>query len=76
MRWIWYRLSIILRWEGADVLMLVRFYLAIVQAFLLFGAEIWVLTPRIRKVLGGFHHQVSLRITGKQHRKKTDGIWH
>ena len=33
--------------------MLVRFYLAIVQAFVLFGAETWVVTPRIRRVLGG-----------------------
>ena len=56
------------------MLMLVRFYLAIVQAFVLFGAETWVVTPRIRRVLGGFHHQVSRRIVGKQQRKKTDGI--
>ena len=34
-------------------------YLVIVQAILLFGAETWFLNPRIRRLMGGFHHRVA-----------------
>ena len=40
-----------------------RFYVAIVQAILLFGLERWVVMPRIKRLLGGFHHRVERRIS-------------
>ena len=33
--------------EGADMRMTGRFYVAVVQAVLLFGSEMWVLTPQL-----------------------------
>ena len=41
----WGQLSKILVIEGADRIMPGRFYVAVVQAVLLFGYETWVLTP-------------------------------
>ena len=61
----WARLSRILGRDGADTRTSGRFYLAIVQAVLRFGAETWVLTPRIGRLLGVFHHRVARRISGK-----------
>ena len=43
----WGRLSRILSREGADPKVLGHFYKAVLQAVLLFGAETWVLTPRM-----------------------------
>ena len=59
---IWDRLSRILGWKGPDVLALGRFYLDLVQAILLFGAETRVMTLHIGRMLGGFHHRVARRI--------------
>ena len=44
---IWGRLARILSREGADKRVLGNFFKAVVQVVLLFGAEMWVLTPRI-----------------------------
>ena len=41
------------------------FYLATVQAVLLFGSETWVITPPMLKALTGFHHRVARQLTGK-----------
>ena len=51
--------------EGADTRTLGYIYVAIVQTILLFGLETWVVNPRIKRVLGGFHHRVAHRILGK-----------
>ena len=59
---IWARLSRILIWEGADTRVSGSFNLTIVQADLLFSTETWVVTPRIRWLLGAFHHMVTRRI--------------
>ena len=44
----WGRLSLILRQEGADPKVLGNFFIAVMQAVLLFGAETWLLTPRMQ----------------------------
>ena len=44
----WGRLSLILRQEGADSKVSVIVFKAVMQAVLLFGAETWVLTPRMQ----------------------------
>ena len=33
------------------------------------------MTPRIRRVLGGFHHRVANRLTGRQNWRERDNIW-
>ena len=48
---------------------------AVVQAVLLFGAETWVLTPRVERALESFMHRGARRITGKQPRRGGDGKW-
>ena len=50
-RRIWDCMLSILGREGEDARTPGRFYLAISQAVLLFGADIWVATPHIRRVL-------------------------
>ena len=51
------------------------FYAAVTQAVLIFGAETWVLTPRMEKALESFQSRVTRRITGRQSRQKKYGIW-
>ena len=74
LRKIWYHLSRILGGEGADPRITGRFYLVVVQASLIFGAETWVMTPRIGRLLGIFHHRVVRIIVGKQSRRHLDWI--
>ena len=42
---------------------------------LMFGAEMWVLNPRMERALDSFQHRVVRRITGKQLRIRADGSW-
>ena len=58
------RLSRILGREGADPPTPGTFYKALVQATLMFGSETWVLTPRIGRAFGGFHHRVARQLAG------------
>ena len=68
-RKIWGRLSRILSREGSDKRVSVNLFKAVVQAVLLFGAETWVLTPRIERALERFMHGAAHRITGKNPRR-------
>ena len=61
--------------EGADPEMLRDFYTAVAQAVLLFGAETWVFTPRMEKVLDSFQSRVAGRITGRQLWRRKDRGW-
>ena len=61
--------------EGADPRVLRTFYTSVAQEILLFGAETWVLTPRMEKALESFQSRVASRITGRQPRQKEDGRW-
>ena len=71
----WGRLSWILRREGVDKRVSENFFKEAVQAVLLFGAEKWVLTPRIERALESFMHGAAHRITGKQPRIGGGGKW-
>ena len=51
----WERFSILLGQEGAGIIISGSFYMAVVQYILLFGLEVWVITPRILRVLGRLH---------------------
>ena len=52
----WGRLKRILSREGADKRVSGIFFMAVVQQVLMFGAEMWVLTPRIERALDSFMH--------------------
>ena len=42
---------------------------------LIYGSETWVLKPHMQRVLGGFHHRVVHRPTGRKTRKGRDRGW-
>ena len=71
----WGQLYWILSREEADPKVSGSFYKAVVQAVLLFGAETWVLDPRMERALDNFQHRVARRITGRHPRIWGDGIW-
>ena len=64
----WVILSRILGRESADTWTLGSFYLSIVKAVLILGAETWVVNPCIGRILGSFHHIVACWIPIKQPR--------
>ena len=64
----WGRLSRILIREGAYLKVLGHFYKTVAQAVLRFGAETWVLTPRMERAMGSFQHRVARWIIGRQPR--------
>ena len=70
----WGRLSRILIREGADPKVSGHFFKAVLQAVLLFGAETWVLTPRMERALDSFKHRVAQRLTRKQLRRRGMGV--
>ena len=71
----WGRLSRILIRDGADPKVLGHFYKEVAQAVLLFGAETWVLTPRMEQALDSFQHRVARQIVRRQPRRQGVGIW-
>ena len=72
----WGRLTRILSREGADKRISGMFFKAVVQQVLLFGAETWVLTPRIERALDSFMHGAARRIMGIQPERGWDGKWY
>ena len=71
----WGRLAKILERKGEDKRMTGRFYVAVVQVVLLFGFEVWVLTPRLEKSLKGFHQRAAWRMAGMGPKHQQDGTW-
>ena len=69
----WVRLSRILSREGSGRRVSGNFFKAVVQAVLLFGAETWVVTPRIERALDSFIHGSARRITRNQPRRGGGG---
>ena len=45
------------------------FFKAFVQQVLLFGAETWVVTPKMEQALSAFLHGAARRLTGRQARR-------
>ena len=58
------RLNRLLIREGADDRTSGQIYLAVVQSVLLYNSDTWVLTRRMQRVIGGFHHRVAHRMSG------------
>ena len=48
---------------------------SIFQSVFLFGAETWVVTPFMGRVLGGFQYQVAWQLTGWLPWRRFDGSW-
>ena len=61
----------ILSTEEAEPRVYSFFLKAVVHAVLIFGAETWVFTPCMGRVLGGFQDQVATRLTGQILRRQS-----
>jgi len=64
----WRHVSRVLVRDGADAKSIGKFYVVVVMAVLLYGAESWVFTVHIRTTLAGFHNRIVRRIVGMQRR--------
>ena len=71
----WNSLSKILKNEGSNAKTMAKFYMAVVQAVLLYGAESWTITERNWKRLESFQNRAVRYMTGKHIRKNGDGSW-
>ncbi len=71
----WGRVSCILRAENASPKVCGVFYIAIVQAVLLFGSETWKLSSLSLKILEGFHIRAACYMAGKMPTKNPNGTW-
>ena len=71
----WAQLTRVLGRVGVDAWTLGMLYAAVVQAVFLDGSETWVMTPRIGRDLGGFHHRVARRLTGRKPQRGVDWRW-
>ena len=71
----WFGMYRILSADGADALTMARFYLAVVQAKLLFGSETWVLSERALGRLERFHARCARYLTRRHIRPLPDGTW-
>ena len=69
-RAVWKGMTRILIREGERPRVYGFFFKAVVQLVLLFVAEMRVVTPRTRRVLGGFQDQVKRRLMGRLQRRR------
>ena len=72
----WGRMQGILRREVTTPRISGNFFKAVVQQVLLFGAETWVVTPKMEQALSAFLHGAARQLTGRQARRDKDGEWH
>ena len=71
----WNSIASVLKQEGANPPTMVIFYITVVQAVLLYGAESWVVTETNLRKLRAFHHRAVRYMTGCHIRKLGDGQW-
>ena len=60
---------------GAMVRARAMLYKVVAQTVLLYGSKIWVVMGEMLKVMEGFHHQVSRRISGNMDWRTDEGEW-
>ena len=72
-KWDW--MARLLDREWSDAWKLGMIYIAVVQAVMLYWSESWVMSPRIDRTLGGFHHRVYCRLTVQKPRRVLDVTW-
>ena len=73
MQAVWQRLTRIFIREGVAPRVSDFLFKSVVQLVLLLGAETWVVTPCMGRVLGGFQDQLDQRLTGTLPRRRHDG---
>ena len=61
--------------EGANSMTMAKFYMAVVQAVLLYGADSWVISKRNWSKLRAFHNTALRYMTGQHIKKKADGTY-
>ena len=66
----WGRWSGILIREGGDPKVSGHFFKAVLQSVLLFGAETWVITPRMERALDILQLRVARLLTGRHSRRR------
>ena len=71
----WNSIAKILKREGANAQTMAKFYMTVIQAVLLYGADSWTITKRNWKRLEAFHHRAVRYMTGQHIKKKGDGSW-
>ena len=71
----WNCIAKILKDEGANPRCMAKFYITIVQAVLLYGAESWCITKGDMNKLNSFHLRAVRYLTGKHIRKKSETEW-
>ena len=71
----WNCVAKILKTEGANAKCMAKFYITIVQAVLLYGADSWVVTQRDLAKLRSFHNRALRYITGRHIRKRSEISW-
>ena len=74
-RQVWGWLGKLLRQEGADPILSAKFYRAVVQAVLLFGADTSVLSAAMLKNLEGVHVGFLRQVTGMKARRLGEKNW-
>ena len=60
---------------GATVRAKDMFYKVVLQAVLMYGSEIWVITEAMMKVMEGFHYSITQRISGNTEWKVGEEGW-
>ena len=71
----WNALAKILKQEGANAKTMAKFYMAVVQAVLLYGADSWTISDRNWHRLESFHKRAVRYMTGRHIKKNQDGTW-
>ena len=71
----WNCIGKILKAEGASAKCMAKFYITIVQAVLLYGADSWITSKRDLERLRSFHHRAVRYITGRHIRKRGEDHW-
>ena len=71
----WVRQTQVLSREGEDARTFGQIYFVVVRSVMLYRLELWVLTPRMKRVWGGFHHRVSHSLTRRKPRIGRYGEW-
>ena len=71
----WNSIAKILKQEGASARCMAKFYITVVQAVLLYGADSWTISQRNERKLVSFHRRAVRYLTNSHIRKLDHGEW-
>ena len=71
----WNSIAGILKRDRANSKCIAKFYICVVQAVLLYGADSWTVSQRNKDKLQSFHRRVIRYITGTHIRRNGDDGW-